>query len=107
MDKQIIKEKQIEAILGLIFILPAVIGVQCFIFQLIFGYDTGSLENLQGIWGNIENYSYSDYSSFGYATASPTPIFMGLIAIVGGYLLKGNLRYLMQINFRQQLKKKN
>lgn len=77
MDKQIIKEKQIEAILGLLFILPAIIGIICFLFQLFFGDYTGSLYDLHSIWGNVENYSDSDYSFYGYAAFSPTPIFMG------------------------------
>lgn len=106
MDKQIIREKQIEAAIGLLFILPSVIGVICFLFQLIFGDYTGSLDELRGIWGTIEDSSSWDNSSYGYAAASPTPIFMGLMAIVGGYLLKGNLRYLMQIDYKSLLRRK-
>lgn len=106
MDKQIIREKQIEAAIGLLFILPAVIGVICFLYHLISGDYSASLDELGGIWGTIEHHSGSDNSSFGYAAASPTPIFMGLMAIVGGYLLKGNLRYLMQIDYKNLLKRK-
>lgn len=105
MDKQIIREKQIEAAIGLLFILPAVIGVICFLLHLILGDYTGSLDELEGVWGTIENSSSWDNSSYGYAAASPTPIFMGLMAIVGGYLLKGNLRYLMQIDFKNLLRR--
>ena len=94
MDKQIIREKQIEAAIGLLFCLPAVIGVFCFLFQLIFGDYTGSLDELSGIWGTIEDSRSWDNSSYGYAAASPTPIYFGLMALAGAYMLKNNLRYL-------------
>lgn len=94
MDKLVIKEKKIEAVIGLLFTLPAVIGIICFLLNFLFG--EASLEGLDGIWGVTENYSGWDNSSYGYAASSPTPLFMGLLAIVGGYLLKGNLHYLLK-----------
>lgn len=96
MDKEIIKEKKIEAYLGLLFCLPAVIGVICFLLNMIFGDYTGSLDKLEGIWGTIESSGCWENSAYGYAAASPTPIFMCLLALVGAYLLKGNLHYILK-----------
>lgn len=86
MDKAIKKEKTIEAILGLLFCLPAVIGVICFIVNLCTKGDTCDLGNLRGQW---------DWHDGGEgASASPTPVYFGLMAIAGAYMLKNSLRYL-------------
>lgn len=86
MDKAIKKEKTIEAILGLLFCLPAVIGVICFIVNLCTKGDTCDLGSLRGQW---------DWHDGGEgASASPTPVYFGLMAIAGAYMLKNSLRYL-------------
>lgn len=99
MDKEIIKEKKIEAYLGLLFCLPAMIGVICLLLNMIIGDDTCGLTELGGIWSSIDyaDHGWGEYSAYGYAAgaASPTPLFMGLMAIVGAYLLKGNLHYIL------------
>lgn len=82
MDKAIKLEKVFEAILGLLFILPAVIGVICFIVNLCTGGDSCKLGSLSGVW-----------ESYGEA-AENTPIYFGLMAIAGAYMLKNSLRYL-------------
>ena len=82
MDKAIIKEKKIEAVIGFIFLLPAVIGVICFVVNLCTGGDSCKLNSLSGVW-----------ESYGEA-AENTPIYFGLMAIAGAYMLKNSLRYL-------------
>lgn len=87
MDKAIRKEKIWEAIIGLLFCLPAVIGVICFIVNLLTEGNTCDLNSLDGIWQAI-------YNSEGGVAASPTPIYFGLMALAGAYMLKNSLRYL-------------
>ena len=98
MDKEIIKEKKIEAILGLLFCLPAVIGVICFIVNLCTKGDTCDLGSLRGQW---------DWHDGGEgASASPTPVYFGLMAIAGAYMLKNSLRYLFLKNDKPEGTKK-
>nr|DAZ05086.1 MAG TPA: hypothetical protein [Caudoviricetes sp.] len=82
MNKAIKKEKVCEAIIGLLFCLPAVIGVICFIVNLCTGGDSCKLNSLSGVW-----------ESYGEA-AENTPVYFGLMAIAGAYMLKNSLRYL-------------
>lgn len=81
MDKAIIKEKKVEAFIGLLFILPAVIGVICFFMNLCTSGDKCDLNSLSGVWD-------------GYEAAENTPVYFGLMAIAGVYMLKNSLRYL-------------
>lgn len=86
MEKATIKEKKMVAIIGLLFILPAVIGVICFVINLITSGDTCNLISLRGQW---------DWNSGDYGGATPPiPIYFGLMAIAGVYMLKNTLRYL-------------
>lgn len=94
MDKAIIKEKKVEAIIGLLFILPAVIGVICFVVNLCTGGDSCKLNSLSGVW-----------ESYGEA-AENTPIYFGLMAIAGAYMLKNSLRYLFLKNDKPEGTKK-
>ena len=82
MDKANKKEKVCEAVIGFIFLLPAVIGVICFIVNLCTEGDSCKLNSLSGIW-----------DSYGEA-AENTPVYFGLMAIAGAYMLKNSLRYL-------------
>lgn len=91
MDKAIIKEKKIEAVIGFIFLLPAVIGVICFVVNLCTGGDSCKLNSLSGQW---DWHNGSGYKGTG-ASASPTPVYFGLMAIAGAYMLKNSLRYLL------------
>lgn len=89
MDKAIRKEKIWEAIIGLLFCLPAVIGVICFIVNLCTDGDKCDLNSLDGAWD-----SHSRGYDVGGVSSSPTPIYFGLMAIAGAYMLKNSLRYL-------------
>ncbi len=81
MEKEIKKEKVCEAIIGLLFILPAVIGVICFIVNLCTDGDTCKLNSLRGQW------------VWQHGTP-PIPLYFGLMAIAGAYMLKNSLRYI-------------
>lgn len=83
MEKAIKKEKIWEAIIGMIFLLPAVIGVICFIVNLCTEGDKCDLNSLRGAW-----------DGYGEGSSSNAPIFFGLMAIAGVYMLKNSLRYL-------------
>jgi len=86
-----------EAKIGILFLIPPIIGVIFFILNLmdahlgfesfpeswncISGYDSDS-----GSWGE-GSYGWA----YGYAATPAIPLYMGLMAIAGAYLLKGNL----------------
>ena len=81
-------EKKIEAILGIFFLIPPVLGVLSFVLCLLGG---------DGDFARMRNLSYqwvADWNSNGGGGMSAAPVYLGLMAIVGAYLLKGNLRYL-------------
>lgn len=82
MDKAIIKAKKVECIIGLFLLLPPMLGVVAFILQL-FDADThfSSLRDLSSNWTN-------DYSSNGGGGMSAAPVYLGLMAIAGVYLIK-------------------
>lgn len=87
MDKAIRKEKIWEAIIGLLFCLPAVIGVICFLVNLCIKGDTCDLSSLRGQWD-------WHYGGEGGGATPPIPLYFGLMAIAGAYMLKNSLRYL-------------
>lgn len=82
MDKAIIKEKKLEGIIGVLFLLPAIIGVICFLVNLITEGYYCELTSLAGAW-----YSYGEHSS------DTLPIYFGLMAIAGAYMIKNSFRY--------------
>lgn len=94
MDKAVIKAKKIECIIGLILLLPSIIGVFAFVYQSF--YTNGhvhlpSLENLSPHWTYFYNYDIDVYHSKYEANGggmSAAPIYLGLMAIAGVYLIK-------------------
>ena len=82
MDKAVIMAKKVECIIGLFFLLPPVLGVFAFVLQL-FGDDTdfSMLLDLSSNWTNA-------YSSKGGGGMSAAPIYLGLMALAGVYLIK-------------------
>ncbi len=83
MDKMIIKAKRIECIIGIILLFPPILGVLAFILQL-FDADTdfSRLSNLGSYWT-------ARFDAGGGMSAAP--IYLGLMAIAGGYLIKDSL----------------
>lgn len=66
-----------EAKIGLVFLIPPIWGVFVFIFTQI---------GEEICWDDF--YHYGNYTN----ATSAKPIYMGLMAIAGAYLIKGNLK---------------
>lgn len=89
-EKAIIKEKKLEFWLGVFFLIPPTLGVIAFVLCL-FDIDSSfsMLTNLSSGW--TTNYGYDSGGGGGMSAA---PIYLGLMAIVGAYLIKNNARYI-------------
>lgn len=87
-EKAIAKEKKLEFWLGIFFLIPPILGVIAFVLCL-FDIDShfSRLSDLSGSWTN-------DFSSNGGGGMSAAPIYLGLMAIVGAYLIKNSARYI-------------
>ena len=89
--KEVLLEKKIEAILGIFFLIPPVLGVIAFTISRLGGDgDFVQLRNLYARWTGFDGQTGGAMSA--------APLYLGLMAIVGAYLLKGNLRYLLKKN---------
>lgn len=77
------KSKRLQALIGLLFLIPPVLGVIFFIIS-VFGCsgDVPQMKNLRFWWSGD--------------TVSATPIYLGLMALTGGYLIKDTLQYLFK-----------
>lgn len=86
LKKSIVREKRIECVLGIFFLIPPFLGVFFFLLSLcnITG-DFVSMRDLSGQW---------DWHSDDGVSMSPAPLYLGLMAIAGTYLIKNSLRYL-------------
>lgn len=78
----------IEAKLGILFLIPPIIGVVFFILNL-FNARLG-FEDFPDSWNCIYDYHLGD--SMSYAATPAIPLYLGLMAIAGAYLVKGNLK---------------
>lgn len=76
--------KKIEAIIGLVLLIPPILGVVAFMLNL---FDCG------GKFAGMDNLS-ANWTNYGEAM-SAAPIFLGLMALAGVYLLKDNIKYLL------------
>lgn len=85
MNKAIKIEKIFEIILGLLFITPAIIGAICFIINICSEGTLCNLYSLSGPW-------YVSRHDPLYPCL--TPVYFGLMAIAGAYMLKNSFRYL-------------
>jgi len=74
-----------EARIGILFLIPPILGALAFIFNLFFWFD-----DFPESWNCIYEYSYGD--GYGYAATPAIPLYLGLMAIAGAYLIKGNLK---------------
>ena len=77
-----------EAKIGILFLVPPIVGVIFFILNL-FDADLG-FEGFPDSWNCI--YDYHIGESMSYAATPAIPIYLGLMAIAGAYLIKGNLK---------------
>lgn len=82
-ENQLIQSKKIECWIGILFLIPAVLGVLAFLLSWFdFNCDFSRLRNLSGDWTDGDNCS------------SPAPIYLGLMAIAGAVLIKDSFKYL-------------
>jgi len=75
---------RLERIFGIILLIPPIIGVLLFILNL-FSNDMGKIVEL----GNLSSEWTGNYSGEGGGYTSAAPIYLGLMAIAGAWLLKG------------------
>jgi len=104
-----------EAKIGVLFLIPPILGALAFIFNLFFdasigfddfpeswnciynsGYDSDYGYNSDSAWDGSGGYGYAygwAYGwAYGYAATPAIPLYLGLMAIAGAYLIKGNLK---------------
>ncbi len=81
-----------EAKIGLLFLIPPIIGVLFFVLNIL-GADLNFYSILES-WICMNDYEYdlSSSSSVVYSSTPSIPIYFGLMAIAGAYLIKGNLK---------------
>ncbi len=79
-----------EAKIGIIFLIPPILGAIFFILNL-FGAGIG-FDGFPESWNCISGYDWYEYGAYGYAATPAIPLYLGLMAIAGAYLIKGNLK---------------
>ena len=86
MDTAIVKVKRIECFIGLFLLLPPILGVIAFVLQ-IFEADTdfSMMRELSSAWT-------AKYDQGGGMSAAP--IYLGVMALAGVYLIKDSIHYL-------------
>lgn len=86
-EKALIKAKKIECWIGFFFLIPAVLGVIAFTFQML-GADGDFVE--------LRNLNYRWRADFGEngGGMSAAPIYMGIMAFIGAYMIKDSMKYL-------------
>ncbi len=87
-DRKIIIEKKIECIIGILFLIPPIIGVVAFILSLIDPYmDFANLDFLSAEWTAIVDTG---------GGMSAAPIYLAFMALVGAFLTKDKFRYFIK-----------
>jgi len=97
MEKAEIIGKRIECIIGILLLVPVFLGVIAFILCLFKGSnDFCTLDNLSSTWSfclkPFRSTPYSDISAAAGAMSS-APIYLGLMAIAGVWLIKDSFKY--------------
>ena len=90
MDTAIVKAKRIDCCIGLFLLLPPILGVIAFVLQ-IFEADTdfSMMRELSSAWT-------AKYDQGGGMSAAP--IYLGVMALAGVYLIKNYIHYLFEKN---------
>ena len=88
-DESVILEKKIECVLGIVFVIPPILGVVAFLMNL---FDIESFKHFSSLSNLSFNWS-GGYDTDGGGAMSATPLYLGLMAIAGAYLIKNNIRY--------------
>lgn len=94
-EKAIAKEKKFEFVLCIFFLIPPILGLISFILCFVFDEFNkfSRMSNLRGDWTDGENCS------------SLAPIYLGLMAIAGAYMVKDSFRYFFLNNEDSQTPK--
>ena len=101
MDTTIVKAKRIECFIGLFLLLPPILGVIAFVLQIFNAdLDFSQMRDLSSNWTN-------DYSSEGGGGMSAAPIYLGLMALSGVYLIKDSIHFLFLCSDSDKKKKKD
>lgn len=83
MEDSKIKAKKIECILGILFLIPPILGVIAFILCLFdCDWEFARMKNLSWEW------------TTGDSGMSAVPIYLGLMALAGVWLVKDSIQYL-------------
>lgn len=85
MDTAIVKAKRIECFIGLFLLLPPILGVIAFVLQ-IFEADTD--------FSMMRELSSSSAWTAQGGGMSAAPIYLGVMALAGVYLIKDSIHYL-------------
>ena len=97
MEKAVIIGKRIECIIGIILLVPVFMGVIAFMLCLFNGTNEFcTLDNLSSTWSySLKPFRSTPYSSFQAAAGamSSAPIYLGLMAIAGVWLIKDSFKY--------------
>ncbi len=97
MEKAVIIGKRIECIIGIILLIPVLMGVIAFVLCLFNGTnDFCTLDNLSSTWSFcLKPFRSTPYSEFSAAAGamSSAPIYLGLMAIAGVWLIKDSFKY--------------
>lgn len=95
-DGKIIIEKKIECIIGILFLIPPIIGAIAFILSIIDPYmDFARMDFLSANW-TAHYYSPRYGEGGGGGGMSAAPAYLGIMAFVGAYLTKDKLRYFIK-----------
>lgn len=90
MENTIIKAKKIECWIGIFFLIPPLLGVLAFVLQIFdAGTDFSQMSNLSSSW--TTKYGYDQGGGGGMSAA---PIYLGLMALAGVWLIKDSLQYM-------------
>ena len=80
-----------EAKIGILLLIPPIIGVIMFVLNL---FDAGlGFQSFPQSWNCVYDYETGWPSKANGCAATPaTPFYLGLMAIAGAYLIKGNIK---------------
>lgn len=93
MEESKIKGKKIECIIGILFLIPPILGVFAFVLCLFdFDLKFAQLYNLSNEWTAYFGYDYEHGGGGGGMSAAP--IYLGLMALAGVWLVKDSIQYL-------------
>ena len=96
MEESKIKGKKIEWVIGILFLIPPLLGVFAFVLCL-FGceWEFAEMGELSSHWTGRTFVDYS-YDGGGGGYTSAAPIYLGLMALAGVWLVKDSIQYLFK-----------